>query len=167
MPSPHLFTDVGLHQQPCAAGWELPPLRLAEFHSKCPLASYTVTSEACFLDPNPQKNDQVSKKHGEYSSLPHMEDWRAWCHWGGWALRPLCYWILADPIPNRIGSCGTPSANLSDSFPSSPSFHHCPSCSFRPQWSLCSADGRNPSVREWEKHKKKTEVLVQCICGQI
>lgn len=64
-----------------------------------------------------------------------MEDQMDWCQWGSWpASETLCYWILPDPIPNLIGSSGTPfAASLSGSFPSSPSFHRCPSCSFRPQ----------------------------------
>lgn len=44
-----------------------------------------------------------------------------------------CYWIFLDPIPNLIGSCGTPTTSLSGSFPSSPSFHHCPFGSFQPR----------------------------------
>lgn len=71
MPSPHPHTDVGLHQQLRSAGWELPPLRLAEFHSKCPLASHNVTSEACFLDPHPQKNIK-SPKNMENILLFHI-----------------------------------------------------------------------------------------------
>lgn len=71
MPSPHPSTDVGLHQQPCSAAWKLPPLRLAEFHSKCPLAYHSVTSEACFLDPHPQKNIK-SPKNMENILLFHI-----------------------------------------------------------------------------------------------
>lgn len=133
MPSPHPRTDVGLHQQLRSAGWELRPLRLAEFHSKCPLASHTVTSEACFLDPPPTKKYQVSKKYGEYSSLPHMEDLKGLVPLGRLGCETPCYWILPDPIPNLTGSSGTPTASLSGSFPSSPSFHHCPSCSSQPR----------------------------------
>ncbi|KAI9520006.1 hypothetical protein NQZ68_023033 [Dissostichus eleginoides] len=53
------------------AGWELPPMRLAEFHSKCPLASHTVTSEACFLDPTHKKKIK-SPKNKENILLFHI-----------------------------------------------------------------------------------------------
>lgn len=108
MPSPHPCTDVGLHQQLRSAGWEFPPLRLAEFHSKCPLASHAVTSEACFLDPHPQKNTSSLQKiwrifssstYGRLKGLVPL-----W--WLGY--ETTCHWILPDPIPNLIGSSGTP-----------------------------------------------------------
>lgn len=107
MPSPHPCTDVGLHQQLRSAGWELPPLRLAEFHSKCPLASHTVTSEACFLDPHPQKISSLQKiwriffssTYGRLKDLVPL---------GRLGCETPCYWILPDPIPNLIGSLGTP-----------------------------------------------------------
>lgn len=138
MPSPHPCSDVDLHQQLRSAGWESPPLRLAEFHSKCPLASHTVTSEACFLDPNPPKKKTTTTKKSNLQKIWRIISSSTYGRLKG--LVPLgrlgcetpCYWILLDPMPNLIGSSGTPpTASLSGSFPSSPSFHHCPSCSFR------------------------------------
>lgn len=153
MPSPHPCTDVSLHQQLCSAGWVIPPLRLAEFHSKCPLASHLVTSEACFLDslpPPPPKILSLQKIWRIFSSSTYgrlkgpMPQGRL-----GW--ETLCYWIFRNRIPNLTGSSGTPVVSLSGPYPSSPSFHRCPFCSFQPQWSLCSVDGRIPSVKEWEE----------------
>jgi len=109
-----------------------------------------------FLDPLPQFNPSpptkkywVSKKYGEYSSLPHMEDLKDTVPPGRLGCAPRAIGSVFDPIPNLIGSSVTPFKYLSGSFPSSPSFHHCRSCSFQPLWSLCSADGRIPSVK-WE-----------------
>lgn len=86
MPSPHPRTDVGLHQQLRWLGvtsFEISwiPQQVSSGKPHCHLRSL-------FPGPPPTKKYQVSKKYGEYSSLPHMEDWRAWCHWGGWAARP-------------------------------------------------------------------------------
>lgn len=115
MPSPHPCSDVGLHQQLRSAGWESPPLRLAEFHSKCPLASHTVTSEACFLDPDPPKKQKksnlqkiwriiFSSTYGRLKGLVPL---------GRLGCETPCYWILPDPMPNLIGSSGTPLLQVS------------------------------------------------------
>lgn len=96
MSYPHPHKDVSLLQQFRSVGREFPPLGLIEYHYKCPLASHNITSEVHFLKPHPQKC-QVSEKSGEYSSLPHMEDWRAWSSWDGCGERPS---TLNPPRPN-------------------------------------------------------------------
>lgn len=107
MPFPHPHMDVSLHQQLHSNSWEFPPLRLIEFHTECPLASHTVTSEACFLDPHSQKISSLQKiwriffssTYGRLKGLVPL----------GWlGCETPCYWILPDPIINLIGSFGTP-----------------------------------------------------------
>lgn len=95
-----------------------------------------------------------------------MEDWRAWCQWGSWAARPRAIGSFSTQSLISLAPLGPPpppTTSLSGSFPSNPSFHHCPFCSFQPQWSLCSADGKIPSVREWEGHI----VSVRCNIGLV
>lgn len=90
MPSPHPGTDVGLHLQPHSTGWELPPLRLSELNSKRPLEYPAVTSEACFLDPYPQRKKIRSPKNMEDILLFHI--WKTegpGAAWVGGPARPL------------------------------------------------------------------------------
>lgn len=93
-------------QQLRPAGWELPPLRLAEQHSKCPLASPAVT----FRFPGPPPTKKISRlqkiwriffssTYGRLKGLVPV---------GQLGCKTPRYWILPDPIPNLIGSSGTP-----------------------------------------------------------
>ena len=75
------------------------PLRLAEFCSKCPLVSHNVTSEACFLDPHPQKNKSGLQINMENILLFHI-----------WKTEGPGATVAAGPArPRAIGSFPTQS----------------------------------------------------------
>lgn len=75
--------------------------------AKCPLASHTVTSEACFLDPHTPKISSLQKiwriffssTYGRLKGLVPL---------GRQGCETPCYRIHPDPIPNLVGSSGTP-----------------------------------------------------------
>lgn len=101
-----------VHQQLQSPGWELIPLRLAQFHSKCPLARLTVTSKCLVPRPPPKKISGLQKiwriiLYSTYGRLKGLVPV------GQLGCETPCYWILPDPIPNLIGSSGTPTLQVS------------------------------------------------------
>lgn len=134
-----------LHPQLGSTGVEFPHHRIADFYSKYPPVSPVFTSEAPSLDPTSNTpNNTESPENMENNLLFHI--WKTLKNLvPPGRLRSQCYWIRLEP--NLTGSAWAPVECLSGPCPSSPSFHHCPSGSFQLQWSLCSVDGRNPSVK--------------------
>lgn len=90
-----------------ADGWELTPLRLAEFHSKCPLATHCHL-KSLFPGPPPTKKKSSLQKIWRIFFSSTYGRLKGLVPLGRQGCETTCYWILPDPIPNLIGSCGTP-----------------------------------------------------------